>query len=130
MIIDKELELSSAQTVTVSAASTNVIDQGAAGNAYGNELFFVARVGTAFDAAGSATMNVVLQTATDEAFTSPIVLFDSGAIGKVSLTANTEIVKARLPLGAKRYIRGYYTVGTGPMTAGTIDLFFAPDVKS
>lgn len=128
MIIDKQLQLDSGFVLTVTAASTNVIDQGAAGNAYGNELFLVARVGTAFTASGAGTLDIQLQTATDLAFTTPIVLFDSSAIGKAALTANTEIVKAKMPIGAKRYIRGYYTVGTGPMLTGTLDVFFTPDV--
>lgn len=128
MIIDKQLQLDSGVAITVTAASTNIIDQGAAGNAYGNELYMVARVGTAFTAAGAGTLDIQLQTATDLAFTTPIVLYDSGAIAKTALTANTEVVKVRIPPGAKRYIRGYYTVGTGPMTAGTLDLFFTPDV--
>ena len=130
MIIDKQLMLDSGVAITVTAASTNVIDQGAAGDAYGNELFMVARVGTAFTAAGLATLDIQIQTATDLAFTTPIVLFDSGAIAKASLTANKEVVKVKVPPGGKRYIRGYYTVATGPMTAGTLDLFFTRDVRT
>lgn len=127
MIIDKQMQLSNAQAVTATAASTNIIDQGAAGNAYGNELFFVTRVGTAF--AGGTSIDFQLQTATDAAFTTPIVLYDSSAIPLASLTANTEVVKVKMPIGAKQYIRAYYTV-VGTMTAGTVDAFFTPDVKS
>lgn len=128
MLRDKLLELSSAQAVTVSAASTNVINQGAAGNAIGHELYCVVRVATAATAAGAATVNFKLQTATDEAFTSPVDLFDSGAIAKTALTANAEPVKVKIPLGALKYLRGYYTVSTGPLTAGAFDMYFTPTV--
>jgi hypothetical protein len=129
MIIDKALQLDLANPITVTAASVNVIDQGAAGNAIGNELYMTARVGTAFTAAGAGTLNIQLQTSVDLAFTTPIVLYDSGPIAKTALAANTEVVKVLIPPGSKRYIRAYYIVGTGPMTAGTIDINFSIDVQ-
>lgn len=126
MIKDKLLELSAAQVVTTSAASTNVINQGV-GSALGPEAYIVCQVRAAVTAAGAATVNFVVQTSVDEAFTSPIVLFDSGAIGKAALGANTEVFKLKFPNGSKQYIRGFYTVGTGPLTAGSFDLFIAKD---
>ena len=130
MIKDKLLELSLSQAVTASAASTNVINQGAA-NALGPELMIVCQVREAALAAGAATVNFLIQTSVDEAFTSPIVLFDSGAIGKAALTLNAEPVKVKFPHGSKQYVRGYYTVATGPLTAGKFDLFIvnAADIK-
>jgi hypothetical protein len=128
MILDKQLSLSAAQAVTASAASTNVIDQGAPGDAH-CALFAMVQVREAATASGSATVNFVIQTSVDEAFTSPIVLFDSGAIGKAALTLNSEPVKVRLPIGVKQFIRGYYTVATGPLTAGKFDMFLVSDVK-
>lgn len=132
MIIDRENHFNyGKQTITATAASTDVIDQGAAGVEYGpGSLFLVSRVGTAFTADGLATLNIQLQTATDEAFTSPITVYDSGAIGKAALTANTIVQKVDInALPLKRYIRVNYVVATGPMTAGTIESFFTPDVK-
>ena len=130
MIKDKLLELSLAQAVTASAASTNVINQGV-GTAFGPELTIVCQTRVAALAAGAATVNFVIQTSVDEAFTAPIVLFDSGAIGKAALTINSEPVKVKFPHGSKQFIRGYYTVATGPLTAGSFDLFIvnAADVK-
>ena len=128
MIIDKSLELSSAQAVTASAASTNYIDLGAAGNVIGNEPYLVIQTREAATASGSATVNFVIQTAADSAFTSPVVLFDSGAVGKAALTLNSCPVKVKMPLGLKRYVRVYYTVATGPLTAGKFDAFIAEDV--
>lgn len=128
MIKDKLLELSAAQVVTVSAASTNVINGVAAGNAIGHELYIVCQVREAATAAGAGTVNFKIETSIDEAFTAPIVLFDSGAIGKAVLTLNAEPVKIKMPLGAKQFIRGYYTIGTGPLLTGKFDLFLTPDV--
>lgn len=127
MMLDKNLQLSSAQAVTATAVSTNIIDQLAAGQAVGNEAWLSIRVGTAATAAGAATVNFQIQTATDSAFTTPIVLFDSGSIAKTALTLNTEVVKVRIPVGAKQYLRVNYVVATGPLTAGTFDANIVAD---
>jgi hypothetical protein len=126
MIKDKLLELSAAQAVTTSAASTNVINQGA-GSAVGPDAYIVCQVRAAVTAAGAATVNFVIQTSVDENFTSPIVLFDSGAIGKAALVANSEPLKIKFPNVSKQFIRGFYTVGTGPLTAGAFDLFIVDE---
>lgn len=123
MYQDNDLIMSAAQAVTSSAASTNIIDQTKAGDAIGEQLMLVIRSIAAATAAGAATVNFVLQTSTDSAFTTPITLWDSGSIAKTALTANTIQAKVAIPLGAKQYLRVYYTVGTGPLTAGTFDAF-------
>jgi hypothetical protein len=129
MILDNDLQMSSSQAVTSTAASTNIIDQGAAGDAYRDGLFLVVQTREAATATGSATVNFTLETATDAAFTSPVTLFDSGAIGKASITLNSQMVKQRVPFGALRFLRVKYTVATGPLTAGKFDAFLTPDVK-
>lgn len=129
MIKDKLLELSLNQAVTASAASTNVINQGSA-YALDGALYVICQVKEAVTAAGAATVNFVIQTSVDEAFTSPITLFDSGAVGKAALTLNAQPLKVKMPMGSKQYVRGYFTVGTGPLTAGKFDLFFADTVDA
>lgn len=132
MIVDKNLMVSNAQAVTSSAASTDYIDQGAAGDAFGNELYLVVQVDTAATASGAATVNFQLESDSDSGFaTAKVVNFDSGAIAKTALTAGAEPVKVKLPVGLKRYIRVYYTVGTGPLTAGKFNAFLvnAVDVR-
>ena len=125
MIIDKALQLSDSQAITASAASTKVIDLGAAGDAY-NELWVVGTVTTSF--AGSGTLTVSIQTATDSAFTTPITLGTAPALSAASLVAGTEPVKFRLPQGKKRYIRAYYTASAA-FTAGAMSLNITKDVK-
>ena len=124
MIIDKALQLSSAQAITASAASAKVVDLGAAGDAY-NELWVVGTVTTSFT--GSGTLTVSIQTATDEAFTTPVTLIASPALAASSLTAGTEPVKFRLPQGKKQYIRAYYTASAA-FTAGAMSLNIVKDV--
>lgn len=129
MILDKQLFMSKAQAVTASAASTDVIDMGKAGDAVGKELYLVVQVREAATATGSATVNLVLETDSKEDFSTKSVLFDSGAIAKADLTLNSEPVKVKIPVGMKQYLRAYYTVATGPLTAGKFDAFLAMNVK-
>ena len=119
MIIDKNLQLSDAQAVTASAASTNVIDLGAAYQevAQGGMLHLVVSVPTTVTAAGAATVTVALQQSADNSTYTDVVV--SPAIGKASLAAGAQVVLPVPPGLASRYLRAYYTVATGPLTAGT-----------
>ena len=130
MILDAKLQFSKAQAVTVTAPSTDVLDLGAAGDALkeGN-MYLVVKTIAAATADGAATTNISLQTSVDDAFTAPIILFDSGSLALAALTANTEVVKLTLPIGVKRFLRVVYTIGTGPLTAGTFDAFLTPNVN-
>lgn len=119
MLQDKQLQFSDAQAVTASAASDNIVDLKKAGNPMANNPYLEITTCEAATAAGAATVNFQLQTATDAAFTTPITLFDSGAIAKTALTLNSEPVRVRIPeKGILQYLRVYYVVGTGPLTAG------------
>jgi hypothetical protein len=126
---DKELIMSDAQAVTVTAASTDVIDRGAKGD-LDEDLWLVLRSGTAFTADGAGTMQCDLEVADNEAFNSnKQVLFSTGVLGKAAYALNTEVARVRLPVGKRRFMRMNYTVATGPMTAGTIDAFLVADVR-
>lgn len=129
MLIDSLNEYSDAQAVTASAASTDVIDHGAAGETIGEELYLHIYVGTAAAAAGAATVTFALQTDDNASFSSATTLYTSTAIGKAALTANTEVLRVRVPKGRERYTRVYYTVATGPLTAGTFNAFLSPSVQ-
>lgn len=130
MIIDASLVFSDAQAVTATAASDSYADTLAAGNSYEGS-WVVVRVDTAFTAAGAATLTIDLQTDDNTSFSSPTTLcsLPGGAIAVASLIAGFTR-KIRIPLGAERYLRGNYTVATGPMTAGKIDLFITNDIDS
>lgn len=118
MIIDKFLQVSDAQAVTASAASTDVIDTGVANRAIGDvtSLAAVITVDEAAAAAGAATVTFSLQDSADNSTFTDVVA--TAAIGKAALTAGTQAAVLKLPSNLRRYIRVYYTVGTGPLTAG------------
>lgn len=127
MIIDRLNEMSNAQAVTVSAASTNIIDLLAAGGLE-NPYYLHIQIPVGVTAAGAATVTFALQTDNDEAFGSPTTLWTSAAIGKEALAAGTRVIRLALNgMPLERYLRVYYTVATGPLTAGAIDAFLSAD---
>lgn len=130
MYIDKQLVMSSAQAITATAASTSVIDLGLGdiGKSQDQAPWLFVRTIAAFNTLDS--LNIKLQTSVDEAFTSPIDLPIQATVLLAALTANTEQIKARLPIGCKRYIRMYYTVAGSNPSTGTIDAFLAEDVQA
>lgn len=128
MMYDKLNTFGTDQAVTTTAASTDIVDLGAArdmGN--GEPLELVILVTQSVTAAGAATVGFALETDDNAGFSSPIVLANSGAIGKAALTVGTEVLRAKVPLDAERYLRINYTVATGPLTAGTFTAFLAHD---
>lgn len=121
MYLDKQLMFSEAQAVTVTAASTNVVDLGADRNVgSGEPLELLVVVDEAAAAAGAATVTIELQTDDNEAFASATTLLSSAAIGKAALTAGSSHFKVQVPEDAERYLRLNYTVATGPLTAGKL----------
>jgi len=119
MILDKENLFSDDQAVTTTAASTNVIDTGAAKDSGpGTPMRVLAQVSEA-DFAGGTSIAVALQTATDAAFSSPVTLFTTAAIALADLVAGYQFAIGMVPKGALRYLRLNYTV-VGTMSAGKI----------
>lgn len=127
MIFDQSTLFSDRQSITVSAASSNVVDLGPTavgmirdvGN--GVAIPMAIQVVETFGAAGAATLTVELQTDSDEDFGSPKTLASTGAIGKADLVAGDLMSLTSVSPGAnERYMRLYYTVATGPMTIGKI----------
>lgn len=129
MFQDSLLELGDAQVVTSSAASTNVIDQSVAGQAIGKECWLEVRVDTTCTAAGAATVVFSLETDSAVGFGTKVTMAQSAAIGKATLVGNTIAWRIRVPAGASRYLRAYYTVATGPLTAGKFDAHLILDTQ-
>lgn len=120
MYVDKELELSSEQAVTASAASTNYIDQGAAMDAgMSQQKHLAITVDVAADsAANGASVTFQLQCDSDSAFGSAKTVAQSGAIAEAELVAGKQVF-IPLPVGLdERYIRLYYSVSGENLTAG------------
>jgi hypothetical protein len=129
MYKDQGLIFSALQSgLTTSAASTYYVDLGADGDAYGEELYLVARVGTAF--ANATSMSISLQTDDVSTFNSDLTtLITSAAILEADLTENTIVFTCRVPKGCRRYLRAYYTID-GTHNAGTIDCFLTTDIPT
>lgn len=119
MYIDRQNLFGQDQAVSTSAASTDYIDLGAArdiGNGGALEILVLCTQGVT--AAGAATVTVALQSDDNSSFSSPANLVLSDALPKASLTAGAQVLRVAVPYGTERYLRLYFTVGTGPLTAG------------
>ena len=127
MFIDAQLELSNAQAITNSAKSSNEVNMGTARWAKGTPMAAVFTVDEAFTASGSATMTLELHV---KSATNPssggTKVYDSGAIAKATLVAGYRKVVALSPDIDGKYVEAYYTVATGPMTAGKISTVIVP----
>ena len=132
MIIDYENELSSAQAVTSTGdtASTHHYDQGAAGDAYGEELYLNVQVNETVTSAGAATLRVRLETDDNSGFSSATVLYETAALPKADLVAGAQVSQVRLPKGAERYLRVVYEVGTAALTAGKFDAVLVRNIQT
>ena len=130
MNIDKSFEMSNGQEVTASAASTNVIDLGKSGKFAANPFYLCCRVAEAAAATGAATVTVDIQSSDNENFSSGVTThFSTGAIGKAAITKDKHLFMVNVgEMKFGRYIRGYYTVATGPLAAGKFDLYGAAAV--
>jgi hypothetical protein len=119
MYIDRHNLFGRDQAVTASAASTDYIDLGSArdiGN--GTPLEILVLCTEAATASGAATVQVALQSDDNSSFSSAANLVLSDAIPKASLTVGSEVLRVPVPHGVERYLRLYFTVATGPLTAG------------
>lgn len=122
-IIDKFLQLSSAQAITVTAPSTNVIDAGATksasiGRDIGNGEPLYLEVSVATTMTGAGTMTIALQDSADNSSFADVLALP--AIAVASLTAG-KTYYLPLPAGMRRYIRANYTITSGPFTGGTLN---------
>jgi hypothetical protein len=68
----------------------------------------------------AATVMVELQTASDEAFTVPVALMTSVPIPKVTLVQGYDVFAVPIPPDCRQFLRVYYTVANGPVTAGKL----------
>lgn len=117
MIIDKALQVSNEQAVTASAASTDVIDFGQANPNSGlnQNTTMAITVDAAATASGAATVAFSVQDSADNSTFADVVV--TAPIGKAALTLGAQLL-IPMPTAHRRYVRVYYTVATGPLTAG------------
>ncbi|EPM1357917.1 Bbp16 family capsid cement protein [Klebsiella pneumoniae] len=138
MYLDKQAEFSDSQAVTATAISTNVMDLNTAFNynagvdiGTGEDVYLVVQVDAAAAAAGAATVQVTLESSAAAGLTSSTVHFTSANYALTDLTAGKTLFSVKLPSGTYlRYLGVRYTVGTGPLTAGSFSAFLVKDVEA
>ena len=124
MILDADLVFSSKQAVTATAASTNRIDLGVAGDAIGQELTIQVVVDTVF--ATLTSLTVSLETSANDSDWTTVL--SGPAIARASLTKGANIFCVRVPQGLSRYVRMKYTVGGSNATTGKVTAFASKDL--
>lgn len=127
MLLDQSVIFSDRQVLTATAASSYTLDLSAAGNAVQGALYVVARLDESLK--GATKLTVALQTADTADFSNAKELV-SVACNAGRLADVGELFSVPFPLGAKRYVRAYYTVAGAP-TSGKVSCFVtdAIDVK-
>ncbi|HCR0385266.1 TPA: hypothetical protein OMS42_002013 [Enterobacter kobei] len=138
MYLDKQAEFSDNQAVTATAISTNVMDLNTAFNyntgvdiGTGEDVYLVLQVDSAATAAGAATVQITLESSAAAGLTSSTVHFTSANYALSDLTAGKTLLAVKLPSGTYlRYLGVRYTVGTGPLTAGSFSAFLVKDIQA
>lgn len=125
MFVDKSLEFSDSQAVTVTAGSTNILDLGVARDiGSGEKLELVIQIDEAVTADGAAVTTFELRQSANANMSSPDTLLTiASSVAKGTLIAGYQVCRIPLPPNTKRYLDVYYTVGTGPWTAGKVSAF-------
>lgn len=120
MLLDQNAVFSDKQTITTTAASTNVVDLKAAGNVVPGGLFALCRVEANF--AGLTSLKVALETAANSNFSDAVELASASFLA-ADLLANKTLLAVAVPAGVKRYLRAKYTVTGDAATAGKVSCF-------
>lgn len=138
MILDKRTQLCAALAVTVTAIATDQIDLKGENGANtltdigsGRQLYAHITVDETVTASGAATVVFSVESdSTANLATSPTTHAATGAIGKAALTAGKQIRIALPPEKTyERYLGLRFTVGTGPLTAGSFTVEISPDLQ-
>lgn len=116
-MIDKLLQVSDSQTVTVTAASTDVIDFGQLNPNSGlnQNTTMSITVDEVVAAVGAATVTFAVQDSADNSAFADVAV--TAPIGKAALPAGAQVLIPMPPVH-RRYVRVNYTVATGPLTTG------------
>jgi len=136
MIFSEQLKFSTAQSVVSVAgtiASTNVIDTGAPGTAYGaaaalernvgagEEVSILIQVVSSLASLGACTLQFQIETADDAAFTiNNQVVAQSRAYSKAEAVTGLQFGVDELPDDMRRFIRVNYVIGAATTTAGAV----------
>jgi len=132
MILDKDLVMSDNQAPGNIGAnsSTSVLNLGAGPGDARDALTLVVSIPTTIAATGgAATIAFALHDSADDSSfaATPISV---AATSKDNLGAGTVVIKQRLPIGVRQYVKMVYTVGTNNITSGGIDAYLVREYQS
>ena len=125
-MIDRQLRFaSSAQAVTASAASTDLIDTGAAQDwGPGKTLWFVSHCTVAMtDASSNSTVTVSLESDDAAAFSSATTVATLPVFAALSAAGTVRVMQLPPMTTNERYLRAYYTVANGDLSTGSFDTY-------
>ncbi|PHS70689.1 MAG: hypothetical protein COB23_03175 [Methylophaga sp.] len=86
----------------------------------GRAVPLMCQVTEAFTSGGAATVQVALQTSTDEAFSSPVDLMTGKQFSLAELVQGLHLLPEHVPYGSLNYLRIKYIIGTATTTAGKV----------
>ncbi len=131
MLLDTQETFATAQSVAAAAGdvvSTNVYDTGAPADVgTGENIYLYAKMNAALVGVG-ASLTVVLQDSADNATFADVQ--SSKPAPTATAIANYELVKSKLPLGLRRYLRVVFRISGATTTAGTASAYLVKDVQA
>lgn len=132
MILDAQNLFSDAQTVTASAASTNLIDLGTERRiGTGEPIYFVVQLDEAMSDVGSnSTATVTIQSDALAAFGSPTTRQTIGTFAAESAAGSRLIARLAPEALFENFIRAYYTVANGDLATGKFTAFLTKDIEA
>ena len=128
---------STAWSGAISSGGGQIVDQGKAGDAVGQELTLKVTAGgvAITGASASSALQVVLQTAGDDGISSgsavdsafkDLILSPVITVGSAGFKGS--LFECRVPAGAKRYLRVVYKNSGAAITSGTINAYLTRDL--
>lgn len=121
---------SSVWSGAIASGGGQVVDQGKAGDAVGQELTLKVTAGNIAIVGGgaSAALQIALQTANNNVDSSFKDLVLSPAVVVGSAGYKGTLFECRVPAGAKRYLRVVYKNSGAAITSGTINAYLTRDL--
>lgn len=131
MLLDSQMSLSAAQAVTSTGdtASTNTYDTGTAlDGGIGEHTWISVFAKTTVTSGGAATVTPVLQDSANDSSYADLLVGQTFALA--NLTAGRPLMRVRVPVGSRRYLRVVYRVATAALTGGTFDAYVSKDIQA
>lgn len=132
MILDRQNQYSDAQALTVTAASTDIIDHGIDRNmGLGTPMSVILSLDVAAKSSdGNETYSVALQVASDSAFSSPVQVGGAVTITRGDAIGTKYVLPIPADLTFDQYSRLYFTLGgTNPTVSVTAFLVPTSEVE-